>query len=320
MKIIVDAMGGDNSPSEVVKGALMAVEKLGVQIILVGDKNKIDLPQNDKISLVHTEEIIDCDDDPVNSIRTKKDSSIVVGLKLLADKKGDAFVSAGSTGAVISGATLIVKRIKGIRRAALGAIIPTKKGYTLLIDGGANADCTEEFLQQFAIMGNAYAKALMGIDNPKIGLLNNGVEETKGNEVSKKAHALLKEMPINFIGNIEAREVLNGVTDVLVTDGFSGNVFIKTTEGTAKFFAGLIKEMLTKNIFTKICALILSKGIKNMKDILNSDKFGGVPVLGVNGVVIKAHGSSKDEAFYNAIRQASEFAKKDVVGAIESNI
>ncbi|MBO7208751.1 MAG: phosphate acyltransferase PlsX [Clostridia bacterium] len=320
MKIIVDAMGGDNAPGEVVKGALMAVEKLGVEVILVGDKNKIEMPQNDKISLVHTEEVIDCDDDPVNSIRTKKDSSIVVGLKMLSEKQGDAFVSAGSTGAVISGATLIVKRIKGIRRAALGAIIPTKKGYTLLMDGGANADCTEEFLQQFAIMGNAYAKALMGVDNPKIGLLNNGVEETKGNEMSKKAYVLLKETDINFIGNIEAREVLNGVTDVLVTDGFSGNVFIKTTEGTAKFFAGLIKEMLTKNILTKICALILSKGIKHIKDVLNSDKFGGAPVLGVNGVVIKAHGSSKAEAFYNAIRQASEFAKKDVVGAIERNI
>ncbi len=320
MKIIVDAMGGDNAPAEVVKGALLAVEKLGVEVILVGDKNKIEMPLNDKISLVHTEEVIDCDDDPVNSIRTKKDSSIVVGLKMLSEKQGDAFVSAGSTGAVISGATLIVKRIKGIRRAALGAIIPTKKGYTLLMDGGANADCTEDFLQQFAIMGNAYAKALMGVDNPKIGLLNNGVEETKGNEMSKKAYALLKETDINFIGNIEAREVLNGVTDVLVTDGFSGNVFIKTTEGTAKFFSGLIKEMLTKNILTKICALILSKGIKNIKDILNSDKFGGAPVLGVNGVVIKAHGSSKAEAFYNAIRQASEFAKKDVVGAIERNI
>ncbi len=320
MKIIVDAMGGDNAPAEVVKGALLAVEKLGVEVILVGDKNKIEMPLNDKISLVHTEEVIDCDDDPVNSIRTKKDSSIVVGLKMLSEKQGDAFVSAGSTGAVISGATLIVKRIKGIRRAALGAIIPTKKGYTLLMDGGANADCTEDFLQQFAIMGNAYAKALMGVDNPKIGLLNNGVEETKGNEMSKKAYALLKETDINFIGNIEAREILNGVTDVLVTDGFSGNVFIKTTEGTAKFFSGLIKEMLTKNILTKICALILAKGIKNIKDILNSDKFGGAPVLGVNGVVIKAHGSSKAEAFYNAIRQASEFAKKDVVGAIERNI
>lgn len=320
MKIIVDAMGGDNAPKAVVDGAVMAAEKLGVEIILVGDTTKFNAPDNEKITVVHAPDVIDCDDDPARSIRTKKESSIVVGLNMLAQKQADAFVSAGSTGAVISGATLIVKRIRGIRRAAIGTVLPTATGCTLLMDTGANADCTEEFLQQFAVMGNAYAKAVLGIDNPRIGLLNNGAEETKGSEVVKNTYQLLKKMPINFIGNVEARDVLNGVTDVLVADGFAGNVFLKAVEGTAKYFSGILKSMLTKNIITKICALLLSGGIKTMKDSFNADKHGGAPILGVDGVVIKAHGSSNAEAFYNAIRQASEFAEKDVVSIIKNNL
>ncbi len=321
MKIIVDAMGGDNAPGAVIDGAVMAVQKLtDIEVILVGDTTKFSVPENEKITVVHTTEVIDCNDDPAHSIRTKKDSSLVVGLKMLAQGEADAFVSAGSTGAIISGATLIVKRIKGIRRAAIGSVLPTKTGCTLLMDCGANADCTEEFLQQFAIMGNAYAKAMMGVDNPRIALLNNGVEETKGSQVVKNSYGLLKEMPINFIGNVEAKEVLNGVTDVLVADGFSGNVMLKTIEGTAKYFSGELKSMLTKNILTKLCALILSGGIKKLKEAFNADKHGGAPVLGVNGVVIKAHGSSNKDAFYNAIRQAKRFAEEKVVKNIEENL
>ncbi len=321
MKIIVDAMGGDNAPGAVIDGAVMAVQKLtDIEVILVGDTTKFSVPENEKITVVHTTEVIDCNDDPAHSIRTKKDSSLVVGLKMLAQGEADAFVSAGSTGAIISGATLIVKRIKGIRRAAIGSVLPTKTGCTLLMDCGANADCTEEFLQQFAIMGNAYAKAMMGVDNPRIALLNNGVEETKGSQVVKNSYGLLKEMPINFIGNVEAKEALNGVTDVLVADGFSGNVMLKTIEGTAKYFSGELKSMLTKNILTKLCALILSGGIKNLKEAFNAEKHGGAPVLGVNGVVIKAHGSSKANAFYNAIRQAKRFAEEKVVKNIEENL
>lgn len=321
MKIIVDAMGGDNAPDAVVDGAVAAVENIpDIEVVLVGDTTKFTVPKNDRITVVHTSEVIDCDDDPTHSIRTKKDSSIVVGMKMLAQKEGDAFVSAGSTGAIISGATLIVKRIKGIRRAAIGSVIPTRNGCTLLLDCGANADCTEEFLQQFAIMGNAYAKGMMGLDNPRIALLNNGAEETKGSHLAKNSYQLLKEMPINFVGNVEAKELFNGVTDVLVADGFSGNVMLKTMEGTAKYFSGELKTMLTKNILTKLCALILSGGIKNLKEAFNAEKHGGAPVLGVDGVVIKAHGSSKKSAFYNAIKQAKRFAEENIVDNIKENL
>ena len=323
MKIIVDAMGGDNAPEAIVKGSVMAAEKLGVEVVLVGDEAQIKshLSGSGKnISIVHTTQVITCDDDPVKSIRSQKDSSVVVGMKMTADGQGDAFVSAGSTGAVISGATLIIKRIKGIRRVALAPILPSKGSPTLLIDCGANADCTVDFLTQFAVMGRAYAKAFMGVAEPKIGLLNNGAEASKGSELAKDAYKALDEMPINFIGNIEAREALNGVTDVLVTDGFTGNILLKSIEGTAKFMSVLMKEMFTKNIITKICAIILSKEIKNFKNNFSQDEYGGAPVLGASKVVIKAHGSAEEYAFYNAIRQAKVCVEQNLIAAIEQNI
>lgn len=321
MRIIVDAMGGDNAPGAVVEGAIMAAKELtDVEIVLVGDSTKFTVPEIDNLKVVHAAEVIDFNDDATTSVRTKKDSSIVVGLQMVADKKGDAFVSGGSTGALIVGSSLILKRIKGIRRAALGMVIPTKTRCTLLMDCGANVDCTEEFLQQFAVMGNAYAKAMMGIPEPKIALLNNGTEETKGNQVAKNTYQLLKEMPINFIGNVEAKEALNGVTDVLIADGFSGNIMLKTIEGTAKYFSGELKEMLTKNILTKLCAVILSGGIRKLKEAFNAEKHGGAPILGVDGVVVKAHGSSKANAFYNAIKQAKKFAQEEVVKNIKENL
>lgn len=320
MRIIIDAMGGDNAPGEVIKGAVSAARDFDTEIILVGDKEKIGNIDDSRISVVHAPEIIGFDEDPVHAVRTKTNSSIVTGLKLLADGKGDAFVSAGSTGAVVCGATLLVKRIKGVRRAAIGTVIPTKTGCTLLIDSGANADCGEDFLLQFAVMGNAYMKAIMGIKSPRIGLLSNGTEETKGSEVVKKAHELLKNSDINFIGNVEGTGVLNGACDVLAADGFSGNVFLKTLEGTAKYFSSEIKGMFMKNLITKLCGLIMKGGIKKLKDSFDAEKYGGAPVLGVNGVVIKAHGNAKASAIYNAVKQAITAVNEDIVGVIGNNI
>ena len=323
MKIAIDAMGGDNAPKAIVEGSIEAVKKLGVDVILFGDKQQIEKCLNGftkGIEIVHTTEVIDCNDDPALSVRRKKDSSIVVGMKAVAEGKADAFVSAGSTGAVISGATLIVKRIKGIRRVALGTVLPTEKNPALALDCGANADCTPEFLAQFAIMGSAYAKGVMGIKSPKIALFNNGVEENKGCNLTKEAYQLLSQMNINFYGNIEAKDIFSGDADVIVFDGFTGNAALKTVEGTAKYMGGLMKNMFKKNIFTKLCAIILKSGIKDFKSKLNADEEGGAPVLGAEKVVIKAHGSSNSYAFYNAIRQAKKFAENDVINIIKENI
>lgn len=318
MKIIVDAMGGDNAPEEIVKGSMMAVERLGVEIILVGDKSSIErhLTNNKSIDILHTTEVIKNDDDPVTSIRSKSDSSMVVGLKMLSEGKGDAFVSAGNTGALVTGTTLIVKRIRGIRRVAMAPIIPTEKGSVILIDGGANVDCPPELLEQFALMGDIYAKAVLGVDKPRVGLLNNGSEEHKGNEAAKTAYGLISALPVNFVGNIEGRDVLLGAADVLVADGFTGNIFLKAIEGTALYFSKNLKCMLMKNIITKICALFLKGGISDFKKKFDYNEHGGAPVLGAKAAVIKAHGSSKDLAFCNAIRQAKKFHETKAVDSI----
>ena len=323
MKIIVDAMGGDNAPEEIVKASIEATKKLDVEVVLVGDISAIEKCLNgytEKITVVHTTEIITCEDDPATSIRTKKDSSIVVGMQMLADGKGDAFVSAGSSGALVSGATLVVKRIKGIRRVAMAPLLPTNGKPTLLIDGGANADCTPEFLEQFAIMGSAYAKAVLGVEHPKVGLLNNGLEETKGNELVRQSYNLISLLPLNFVGNVEARDIPQGIVDVLVADGFSGNIFLKTMEGTAIYFSKNLKAILTKSILTKFCALLLSGGISALRKKFDYNEHGGAPILGANGVVIKAHGSSNSLAFFNAIRQAKKFTETNVIDAIKNSI
>ena len=322
--IVVDAMGGDNAPQSVVEGVLKAVKDFNIKVTLVGNEEliKVCLGENKdyRIDIVNSADVITNDDDPALAIRRKKDSSIVVGMNLLADGKGDAFVSAGSTGAVVSGATLIIKRIKGVRRVAIGTVFPTPQKPTLMLDCGANADCTADFLQQFAIMGNAYMKAVYGIDNPTVGLLNNGAEEHKGSAVYKEAHQLLKNMDINFIGNIEGRDVLNSVADVVVADGFAGNIFLKTTEGTAGFFTKKLKGLFMKNLITKLCALVLKNGIKEMKASFDYTEHGGAPILGSQKVVIKAHGSSNGKAFYNAIRQAKNFYENGVIESINNNL
>lgn len=324
INIVVDAMGGDNSPSAVVEGCVRAVKDFDINITLVGDEDSIKACLADynggRISVVHTTEVITCDDDPAKSIKYKSDSSIVVGMKMLADGKGDAFVSAGSSGAVVSGATLIVKRIKGIRRVAIGTVFPSEKKPTMVMDCGANADCTPEFLRQFAVMGSAYMESVMGVENPAVALLNNGAEEHKGSQLYKESHQLLKDTPVNFIGNIEARDVLSGAADVVVADGFAGNVLLKSTEGAASYFSKLLKETLTENVVSKLAALILMKGIKKIKKSFDYTEYGGAPILGSRKVVIKAHGSSNAKAFYNAIRQAKLFVENNVIETINNNL
>ena len=319
MRIILDAMGGDNAPQAPVIGALQAAKDFGAQIILVGRGEEIlsvmrsqgynDLPEG--IEIAHADEVVDMHDDPANVIRKKKNSSMVIGLKMLADGLGDAFVSAGSTGALLTGATLLVKRVKGIRRAAMGPTMPNKTGgKTVILDCGANAECTPEFLLQFGLVGSIYAKSCLGVENPKIGLLNIGTEDTKGTPLQKEAYALLKEAGekgiINFVGNTEARDVPLGAVDVVVCDGFAGNVLLKSIEGTAMFMGSLVSKMFKKGIISKLAAALVIKDVKAFKKLLDYREIGGTPFLGIRKPVIKAHGSSDSLAFRNAVRQAME--------------
>ena len=331
MRIILDAMGGDNAPQAPVLGALQAAKDFGAQIILVGKGEEIlsvmrsqgynDLPEG--IEIAHADEVVDMHDDPANVIRKKKNSSMVIGLKMLADGLGDAFVSAGSTGALLTGATLLVKRVKGIRRAAMGPTMPNKAGgKTVILDCGANAECTPEFLLQFGLIGSIYAKQCLGVENPKVGLLNIGTEDTKGTPLQKEAYALLKAAGdkgiINFVGNTEARDVPLGAVDVVVCDGFAGNVLLKSIEGTAMFMGSLISRMFKKSVFSKLAAALVMKDIKAFKKMLDYREIGGTPFLGIRKPVIKAHGSSDALAFRNAVRQAME--TPDISGELEAGL
>ena len=331
MRIILDAMGGDNAPQAPVLGALQAAKDFGAQIILVGKGEEIlsvlrsqgynDLPEG--IEIAHADEVVDMHDDPANVIRKKKNSSMVIGLKMLSDGLGDAFVSAGSTGALLTGATLLVKRVKGIRRAAMGPTMPNKAGgKTVILDCGANAECTPEFLLQFGLVGSIYAKQCLGVENPKVGLLNIGTEDTKGTPLQKEAYTLLKEAGdkgiINFVGNTEARDVPLGAVDVVVCDGFAGNVLLKSIEGTAMFMGSLISRMFKKSVFSKLAAALVMKDIKAFKKMLDYREIGGTPFLGIRKPVIKAHGSSDALAFRNAVRQAME--TPDISGELEAGL
>ena len=331
MRIILDAMGGDNAPQAPVIGALQAAKDFGAQITLVGRGEEIlsvmrsqgynDLPEG--IEIAHADEVVDMHDDPANVIRKKKNSSMVIGLKMLADGLGDAFVSAGSTGALLSGATLLVKRVKGIRRAAMGPTMPNKAGgKTVILDCGANAECTPEFLLQFGLVGSIYAKQCLGVANPKVGLLNIGSEDTKGTPLQKEAYALLKEAGekgiINFVGNTEARDVPMGAVDVIGCDGFAGNVLLKSIEGTAMFMGSLISRMFKKSILSKLSAALVMKDIKAFKKLLDYRQIGGTPFLGIRKPVIKAHGSSDALAFRNAVRQAME--TPDISAELEAGL
>ena len=330
MRIILDAMGGDNAPLAPVMGAVQAAKDFGAEITLVGRgeailevlrSNGIDtLPAG--IEIANADDVVDMHDDPARVIRQKPNSSMVMGLKMLSDGQGDAFISAGSTGALLTGATLLVKRVKGIRRAAMGPAMPNKAGgKTIILDCGANAECTPEFLLQFGLVGSLYAKKNLGVENPKVGLLNIGTEDTKGTSLQKEAYALLKAACdkglIHFVGNVEGRDVPMGAVDVVVCDGFAGNVLLKSIEGTAMFMGSLMSKMFKKNLLSKLAALLVMKDIKAFKKLLDYREIGGTPFLGIRKPVIKAHGSSDVLAFRNAVHQAMEAVNSDITAELE---
>ena len=333
MKIILDAMGGDNAPEAPVLGAVEAAKEFGTQITLVGRGEEIlsvmrshgitDLPAG--MEIANADDVVDMHDDPGSVIHKRKNSSMVVGLKMLADGQGDAFVSAGSTGALRTGATLLVKRVKGIRRAAMGPAMPNKAGgKTVILDCGANAECTPEFLLQFGIVGSLYARKYLGVENPRVGLLNIGTEDSKGTPLQKEAYALLQEAAgqglLNFIGNVEARDVPLGAVDVVVCDGFSGNVLLKSIEGTAMFMGSMVKKMFKRNLASKLGYLLCRSGVKDMMKLLDYREIGGTQFLGIRKPVIKAHGASDALAFRNAVRQAVDAVNSDISAELERTL
>ena len=328
MKIILDAFGGDHAPLEPLKGAAWAVKELGVEVLAVGDiakmkacckKNNIDLTG---ISFKQADDIFDIHEDPMAIVKKRTNTSLHVAFKALADGEGEAMVSGGSSGAVLMGATFIVKRIKGCKRPALGAVVPGAHpdGF-MLIDSGANNEVRPEMLDQFAVMGSTYMEKVMNRVPARVGLLNNGAEETKGPEIQRTAHAMMAANPhLNFVGNIEGRDVLNDHVDVLVADGFSGNIALKSVEGCAGFMYGMMKDMFMTNIKTKIAALLLKDQLKGFKRKMDYRYYGGGVVMGVSKGVIKAHGASDALAFKNAIRQAKLCAEFDVPGIIAAKL
>ena len=332
MKIIVDAMGGDFAPLAPVKGALLAHERYGTEIILTGRTEDIlrsvrecgreELPAG--VEIVNAEQVVEICDDPSTAFKQKKDSSLTVGLNLLRDGQADGFVCAGSTGALLAGATLVVKRIRGLRRAALSPTIPTATGKAVLIDCGANAECTVEYLLQFAYLGSYYAEKVLGVERPRVGLLNIGAEESKGDELRRETYRKLKEAGaaghLNFVGNVEAKEAMMGACDVIVSDGYSGNIMLKSIEGTGKLMAKELKAVLMKSAGTKLAALLLKSALTSFKKMLDPNEVGGTALLGISRPVVKAHGSSNEVAFCNAIRQAAEVAQSGIIADIEANI
>ena len=332
MKIILDAMGGDFAPQATVQGALDANRLHGAEVILVGRTTDIlkvmeesgvkTLPAG--VEIREASEVVEICDDPATAFKKKKDSSLTVGMNLLKDGEGDAFVSAGSTGALLAGATLLVKRIRGIRRAAMGPVIPVAGGRAVLCDCGANAVCTPEYLLQFAYLGSYYAKRVLGLEQPRVGLLNIGAEDEKGDDLRKETMALLKEAHdagrIHFIGNIEAKEAMLGGADVIVADGFSGNVMLKSVEGTAKFLLKELKSVFYSSLKTKLAAAVIKNDIEGLKKLLDPSEVGGTPFLGISKPVIKAHGSSDARAICNAILRAGEYAESGFIADVERDV
>lgn len=328
MRIIVDAMGGDNAPEAIVRGSVYARDRLGVDIALVGRREDIErcLGDTDRkgIEIVDAREVVTMEDDPSTATRRKKDSSMTVALNMVKNGEGDAMVSAGSTGALLTGATLIVKRVRGVRRAAMAPVLPSRENGLMLIDCGANAECTPEYLLQFAYMGSFYAKRVMQIENPRVGLLNIGAEETKGGSLQHDTYRLLTEAAaqgrLNFVGNVEASTMLFGGVDVLVADGFSGNIVLKTAEGVAKWLFTELKDVFKSSKKNMLAAAVIKKDVKAVSNKIDPNRVGGTALLGISKPVIKAHGSSGDEAFFAAIRQAKAFAEADIVADIVRNI
>ena len=327
MRIVVDAFGGDNAPEQIVIGAAIASFEYKVDITLTGDKEIIEKVIEDNnmsfygdLKIVHTTDVISMHDDPTTILKAHKDSSMGLAFKELVDGNADAFVSAGSTGAIVVGGTLIVKRIKGVKRPAIAATLPSPNGHYMLMDMGANAECRPEMLKQFGIMTNVYLQNVCGIESPKIGLLNIGVEDTKGDELRLEAYKLLSESDLNFIGNVEARDMPKGICDAVITDGFTGNVALKIIEGTASTLFSMIKKVLYKSLPNKLAALVIKKDLYSLKSMMDSSEVGGALLLGVLKPVVKAHGSSDAKAIKNAIRQAKTFAETDVIGKIAGSL
>ena len=333
MKIILDAMGGDNAPEAPVLGAIEAAKLYNTQITLVGRGEAIlavlgkhgitDLPEG--VEIANADDVVDMHDDPASVIHKRKNSSMIIGLKLLSDGQGDAFVSAGSTGALLTGATLLVKRVKGIRRAAMAPAMPTKTGGKVIIcDCGANAECTPEFLLQFGLVGSAYAQKSLHLENPRVGLLNIGTEDSKGTPLQKEAYALLKQASeqglINFVGNVEARGVPLGEVDVVVCDGFSGNVLLKSIEGTAMFMGSQLKKIFKSSLASKLGYLLCKSGVQELVKLMDYREIGGTQFLGIKKPVIKAHGASDALAFRNAVRQAMAAAEEDFTAQLEQDL
>ncbi len=327
MRVVIDAFGGDNAPLEIVKGAALSSNEFNCEITLTGNEAEINsvikennLRFNGELKIIHTEDVITMHDDPTSLLKAHKDCSMALAFKELAEGRADAFVSAGSTGAIVVGGTLIVKRIRGIKRPALGGMIPSPKGHYMLMDMGANAECRPEMLEQFGIMASAYLKGVEKIENPTIALLNIGAEDTKGTELQKEAYKLLEKAPINFVGNIESREMPKGVCDAVITDGFTGNIALKLIEGTAITFFKLVKNVLYKSVLNKLAALVIKKDLYALKGMMDSSEVGGAPLLGVKKPVIKAHGNSDAKAIKNAIRQAITFTETKVIDTISQNL
>lgn len=327
MRVVVDAFGGDNAPFEIIKGASDASIEYETEITLTGNEEKIrqiisdnGLKFHGELKIVNTDDIITMHDDPTSLMKAHSESSMALAFKELAEDRADAFVSAGSTGALVVGGTLMIKRIKGIKRPALAGMIPSPNGHYMLMDMGANAECKPEMLCQFGIMASVYLENVEGRKNPSIGLLNIGTEDSKGGELQKAAYALMKEAPINFAGNIESREMPKGVCDAVITDGFTGNIALKLIEGSAATLFGLIKSALYKNLKNKLAALVVKNDLKAVKKIMDSTEVGGAPLLGVRKTVIKAHGSSDAKALKNAVRQAVRFTETGVIDKISASV
>lgn len=328
LTVAVDAMGGDHAPKAIIDGCIQAIKiDKSIKVLLVGKEKviKAELIKYDynkeQIEIVQASDVIEVCEPPVLAVRNKKDSSIVVGQRLVKEGVADAFVSAGSTGAVLAGGTIIVGRIKGIKRPALASFIPNEKGFTLLLDVGANVDCKPSFLVQFAKMGILYYEGFMGVKNPKVGLVNVGEEESKGDLLSKETYQLLKqEKSINFVGNVEAREITSGDVDIIVCDGFVGNVLLKFAEGLSKSIFKMLKKSILSSTVSKIGGLLLKKSLKKMKKSLDYTEYGGAPLLGLNGLVVKAHGSSDAKAIKNSVLQCSKFYAENINEKIKQNI
>ncbi len=328
MRIAIDGMGGDNAPEQIVKGCVEAADIVDDEIFIFGDEGRIEheLKKNkyssDQIKIVHAAEVITNEDTPVRAVRMKTDSSMVKGLEFLRSQDVDLFISAGNTGAIIAGSLFILGRIQGIDRPAIAATYPIlgKNSVSLLVDSGANVECKPNNLLEFATMGSIYMEKVLGVENPLVGLVNIGTEETKGTTVLKAAHSLLERSTVNFIGNVEAREVCKGACDVIVCDGFVGNIILKLTEGLAWSIFKQVKNKMTKGMFNKLGAMLLAGSLRELKSEFDYSEYGGAPILGVKGAVVKMHGSSKANAVKNTILKGIPYAKNRVVQTIQDSV